>query len=128
MHPIATSPASNTTRRLALSFAMFVALATAAIWYLIQSFGPDYFFAVHFTLALGLPFLVYGIGGRAPWFGIGLGLTAATMAFLSWWSAQAQGFDWTHAFASAVGLFFAWVVHVMYTRARRPHGPTPRYG
>lgn len=128
MHTIATSPASNTTRRLALGFAGFVGLATLAVWSFVQSFGPEYFFAVHFTLALGLPFLVYGIGGRHPWFEIGLFVSAGVMGFLNWWGALAQGFDWTHVFATGLGLVLAWSIHLVYTKARPPHGATPRYG
>lgn len=128
MHAIASSPASNTTRRLALGFALFVGLATLAVWHLVQSFGPTYFFAVHFTMALGLPFLVYGIGGRQPWFEVGLFVTAGVMAFLNWWWAQSQGLDWSHVFATSLGLGLALAIHVIYTRVRRPHGPTPRMG
>ncbi len=127
-HPMASSPAANTTRLLALGFFVFVALSTGAVWYLVQSFGPAYFFAVHFLLALGIPFLLYGIGGRRPWFEIGMFVSAGVMAFLNWWGAQAQGFDWTHAFSTVLGLALAWAIHLVYAKIRQPHGATPRYG
>lgn len=114
------------TRALALGFFAFVTAFAVLVWFLVRPYGGTYFFAVHFLVGLGLPFLVYATGASQAWFRAGLVVTALVLAWLNLGGHDAAGLaprvlDWAQVAAGALGLLLAWGVHLLYRRVQPAH-------